>query len=513
MGLNSQTTSSSAYVDPIFISSSTDYYHRQPSDTTSRELEAYYLTSPTDGWLPSIYPNPKISPSECRISQLMDRHGYHPSRSMQDEKLDAPSVANSSDTLTMTDPNDEHASEQQTSLQKLLLCDPDNILSQDSMDRVSAALYNFTLYYGHGPRLSKNPALSQEQDEKRGISVHPNELPDAELSVGRTFLRRNDDSKESNRREALPMLEIGVAVAEKINVRAILEGYFMYDFEDEEDEVSDAAQYFAMYLHSQWWKHKSHPEMERDVISVTRDRMINGILIFLSVDDKVCFISSGSGVGSILPWWRLEDVVNGMQHSLSMGRYGEAIISGIHRISSMVDSGKPTFREKADDFVHRFGFVLIFSCVSLVLGICGEHRDKKNRMEYAEELSQLTDKERENARILQRGFKTDSCPICLETYDTGESDNTCDGSNTKLKKVDSYGIPLYGSDGLPLKLLRCGHTIDQSCWKHWVDASERNGNGYLCPCCRQDIGSGTGESARLSDPGQQVSYGTSDTVT
>ena len=54
-------------------------------------------------------------------------------------------------------------------------------------------------------------------------------------------------------------------------------------------------------------------------------------------------------------------------------------------------------------------------------------------------------------------------------------------------------MPLFGSDNLPLKLLRCGHTLDQTCWKHWVDSSVSNGNGnhLECPICRQEIGKKT----------------------
>ena len=55
-----------------------------------------------------------------------------------------------------------------------------------------------------------------------------------------------------------------------------------------------------------------------------------------------------------------------------------------------------------------------------------------------------------------------------------------------MKRVDSFGIPIIGSDDKPIKLLRCGHIFDLSCWQMWVDSG--TGNPWICPVCRQDIG-------------------------
>lgn len=55
-----------------------------------------------------------------------------------------------------------------------------------------------------------------------------------------------------------------------------------------------------------------------------------------------------------------------------------------------------------------------------------------------------------------------------------------------LKRVDSFGIPLCGTDGKPIKLLRCGHIFDTTCWQMWVDSGQ--GNPWICPVCRQDVG-------------------------
>jgi len=79
---------------------------------------------------------------------------------------------------------------------------------------------------------------------------------------------------------------------------------------------------------------------------------------------------------------------------------------------------------------------------------------------------------------LQQSYKTDCCPICLE-----ELGSHCKDESKRL--VDKYGIPLYGSDGKSLKMLRCGHIFCSCCWKAWVNSG--NGNPYSCPVCRRDI--------------------------
>ena len=87
------------------------------------------------------------------------------------------------------------------------------------------------------------------------------------------------------------------------------------------------------------------------------------------------------------------------------------------------------------------------------------------------------------------------CPICLESFDLtpGKEPDTYMSSLDKneqrpkqMKRVDSYGIPLIGTDEEPVKMLRCGHIFDSSCWSMWVDSGQ--GNPFICPVCRQDVG-------------------------
>eukprot|EP00980_Cylindrotheca_fusiformis_P006853 scaffold1434_cov107-Cylindrotheca_fusiformis.AAC.3 len=296
-----------------------------------------------------------------------------------------------------------------------------------------------------------------------------------------------------------------------MNVPSVLEEGIYYSYEDEDDMVSDAAQIFARYLHDQWWKNGSNGE--------------NGILIFLSIQDRVCFISTGSAISTILPWWRLEHIVSSMKPDLRHRDYGHALLTSINDLSDMLAAGPPTMADRFHDFMARFGVVIVFAIFTFFFGAWGEFRERRKRWQYAESRSKLSQVEHEKARLLQRQFKTKSCPICLETFDYGEDlflengesatsveegkdldeqrhfcsifgrsndanssskDRSSSNSNS-LRRVDSYGIPLHGGDERSsVKLLRCGHIFCESCWKGWVHSG--HGNPCICPVCRQDVG-------------------------
>jgi hypothetical protein len=153
--------------------------------------------------------------------------------------------------------------------------------------------------------------------------------------------------------------------------------------------------------------------------------------------------------------------------------------------------------------------------------------------------------EREKARLLQREFKTKSCPICLENFDDGldiegepsselaleneykqdqyadelDGDTGCqcccarkaktkqnteskeEPKKSALRRVDSYGIPIMGADHHNVKMLRCGHIFCDSCWKEWVHSGQ--GNPCICPVCRQDVGKSSKRRRRRQQQEQQ----------
>lgn len=281
--------------------------------------------------------------------------------------------------------------------------------------------------------------------------------------------------------------------------------------------VNDAAQIFARSLHDSWWKNPDECQNlgspNCTLTPADCHQGDNGILIFLSIQDRVCFISTGSEVSSVLPWWRLDHVVASMKPDLRRRAYGHAILQAISDLSRMLEAGPPTLSDRLHDFVARFGVVIAFAFFTFAFGAWGEYRDRRKRWQYAEQRSRLSSVEREKASLLQQEYRCRSCPICLENFDYGdgkkdsfneltslasssskdEDDMEKDTSiineqslETTKRAVDKFGVPLKGADGKRIKMLRCGHIFCETCFKQWVHSG--CGNPCNCPVCRQDVG-------------------------
>lgn len=324
-----------------------------------------------------------------------------------------------------------------------------------------------------------------------------------------------------------------------MNIHAVLrEEQMFYAYGDDDDMVNDAAQIFARSLHNQWWRNRNNKNLKTDEsndagLSIDGERTVQwratvypessssnnrdfGVLIFLSIQDRVCFISTGNAISTVLPWWRLEHIVASMKPDLRHRDYGNAVLTAIDDLSEMLEAGPPTFQDRMHDFLARFGVVIAFALFTFLFGAWGECRDRRKRWQYAELRSQLNSVEREKARLKQKVFQTKSCPICLETFDGEEDENDDErtvstdeeASNrtramhpspslNPIRRVDTYGIPLNGADRKKIKFLRCGHIFCESCWKNWVHSG--HGNPCICPVCRQDVGKSSSKSKRRKE--------------
>ena len=163
--------------------------------------------------------------------------------------------------------------------------------------------------------------------------------------------------------------------------------------------VNDAAQYFARYIHDNWSKYLAQ---EQDV----GETSTNIVLIFISTMDRICYISSGNRIGAILPWWRLEHVVQDMKPYLQNDQIGNALYMGIEDLSKLLITGPPSFTDRLNDFLERFGVVVLFTIFTFVFATWGECRDRRKRFFLVEGRSQMTAAEKEKARLLQVEFRS-----------------------------------------------------------------------------------------------------------
>jgi hypothetical protein len=128
--------------------------------------------------------------------------------------------------------------------------------------------------------------------------------------------------------------------------------------------------------------------------------------IFISTHDKICYISSGTRIAALLPWWRLEHVVQDMKPDLRKGETGDALGIALDELTEQLQEGPPSFLDRLDDFVERFGVVIAFTVFTFVFATWGECRDRRNRLFSADRRSRMSAAEKEKARQLQKEFKT-----------------------------------------------------------------------------------------------------------
>lgn len=485
------------------------------------------------GWTPDLYPNPLTDPVRCSIAFLPEEQ----QAIMKRLAHDGHPITSRGSSLhgTNSDKNGTNASsgkeeEEDDGPEPLRLCDPDWMLGGMYMEQIAFVLRNFSDYFSQpdwdvgigsagGGSEAMPPLQATDNKNASGVDVAP-EIKDLQPVIG----------LEPVQMFVHPRIELAVATVRKMNLPAVLREGSYYVYEDEDDMVNDAAQIFARTLHDAWWTGNGEDCFQNDNTDPNLCRKTNGdygILIFLSIQDRVCFISTGSGIASILPWWRLEHIVANMKPDLRHRDYGNALLRSIDYLSEMLEAGPPTMSDRLHDFISRFGVVIAFAMFTFFFGAWGEYRDRRKRWQYAESRSKLSGVEKEKARVLQRKYNTKSCPICLESFipedveelagqinDDGNNNSESspmlnsgsDGvddvkklaSNSSMRRVDSYGTPLTGCDGRKIKMLRCGHIFCDICWRTFAHSGV--GNPCICPVCRQDVG----KTARKRTPPVQA---------
>ena len=507
--------------DASVEASSSDYYYNNNyhSTTSSSMNHAHRVKSFPPSWTPEDFPDPWTNPLLCggaaTASQLNQPQG----------NVDA-----------MFTPQ---------KMKRPLFCDPDQVLDKSTLRTVMIKLREFSQEFasknfveggdfgfwdvdGDGDeeeqqqQQQNRDGENSSEDEQNNDNDNDEDAPDQTAHNLRRRLRlrrgntptNNKDPILINKRRHLSSsnnnngfsdtdtVEVAIALVQRINLPAILraDSYFFYS--DQDDMVNDAAQYFARYVHDTWNKRLIQEQKGGNAST-------NIVLIFISVHDRICYISSGTRIATILPWWRLEHVVQDMKPMLRTGHTGNALEIAIDDMTTLLRAGSPTVKDRISDFFSRFGVVLAFAFFTFLFATYGEFQDRRKRVFLAERKSRLNAAEREKARSLQKEFQSKVCPICLEPFgsssscsssDKDEVDDTADGDTSssamgcvpkkgqeqKMKRVDSLGIPLKGNDEKPVKLLRCGHIFDETCWKMWVDSG--HGNTMMCPVCRQDVG-------------------------
>jgi len=225
----------------------------------------------------------------------------------------------------------------------------------------------------------------------------------------------------------------------------------------------------------------------------------SGILLLLSIQDRIVYISTSKGLQQIITQQRIDHIIDEvMKPRLKEEAYSEAIIGAVQAIQKYMDQGPPSFFE-------RHALMIIMSAFFALFGGFHFHQRKKKK-EYALVHSHLSRIDRSSALALMGKYQCTSCPICLEDFQMNvDIDCADDGQQHKERGalLPTAKEQYIGSDGKPIQVLKCGHAFDASCWEAWISNTSRN--IHQCPICKEDIGISPSVSAPIQSSlaGQQ----------
>jgi len=248
------------------------------------------------------------------------------------------------------------------------------------------------------------------------------------------------------------------------------------------DEES-AAREFAVALHNEWGVGSTSKSCQGDT----------GILLFFSMRDRVLFLSKGSALESTLTDGRIDRIIESMVPSLRVGSTVNAIEKGLYSVIDILKKGPETRWEKIATFISMYLEYLVYVGGLLVV-VISVFWEKRRVREYAEVHSQLSRLDRDQALSLQGAYQCTSCPICLEDFEgVGETADAEGENGDESSSAAEPFVPTHGCDGLPIKLLRCGHVFGETCWKEYLATG--HGDIRVCPICKQDVGTAPAASA------------------
>jgi uncharacterized membrane protein YgcG len=272
-------------------------------------------------------------------------------------------------------------------------------------------------------------------------------------------------------------------------------------FHLEDDREMKAAEFFCRTIHDTWGVGIDVPSCGGGT----------GIVIFVSTLDRALFISRGGALDRILTDARLDRIIDRrMKPLFRQHLYGEGLKEAIHQITVYLQQGPPSRMERFGLFWKSYGVLLLVAGNLLIL-VRGVWKKRLARRQYALVTNQLSQLDRARAEALQGQYHTTSCPICLEDFKVKPTETAAPTTTSHDHKQVHSSDPriatnhthnanfressptldatttanLVGSDGLPVKLLRCGHVFDETCWAEWVS---KGSSITRCPICQQDIG-------------------------
>ncbi|GFR48941.1 hypothetical protein Agub_g10948 [Astrephomene gubernaculifera] len=189
-------------------------------------------------------------------------------------------------------------------------------------------------------------------------------------------------------------------------------------------DAEKAAKRFATALHDSW--------------GVGDAACGNGVLLFLSQEDRQLYISTGAGADKRLTYDVLGDILDDVRPSLKNSKYDEAVERAVVDIGLAL-AGRPVEPEGEQtsgwEEVTSLG---IFASVAGGLIWWASRMESRKRRRYQDCKSKLEKLKRDQAAMRARSYNPTSCPVCLEDFVDDSSSNNGAGAADASKPEGSH---------------------------------------------------------------------------
>ena len=169
------------------------------------------------------------------------------------------------------------------------------------------------------------------------------------------------------------------------------------------DDITVASEHFARTLHDTW--------------GVGDKVTNNGILVFLSVNDRSVYISTGTGVQDKLTRRYVDYLIAEMKPDLRNKAYGTALEKTVVQID-MIMAGKSDIAERNQTPFFTVDTIYIMLCIlgaCMFFGCVANDSMQLTHLKKGQKALDTFMSEITEASTNQK-FVSESCPICLETF-------------------------------------------------------------------------------------------------
>jgi len=247
----------------------------------------------------------------------------------------------------------------------------------------------------------------------------------------------------------------------------------------EQGSVEKAGERFARAVHDKW--------------AVGDVQKQNGVVVFMSIHDRMVYISTGSGVEQYLSSHVIEGIISHMRPALVSRDYSRALQTAVTEVD-LILQGKPvplsssrarstsTSEDSPGEALSLIIFVFfVISAIVNIVAKCGSNTTQLHTGQRA--LDRLM-------REVQGGederFHSASCPICLEDFSQPPADGDAEsGSASSTGTASQATERAEAVNASPLRpmMLPCDHQFCFGCLSEYLKTPE----GTKCPICRAPV--------------------------